>query len=91
MFLKIKNGAAVIALVAAAAAGLSAQKKDDKAEKMTGTPVMWEQAAVADKDLMLGPGGEEMKPDLSKVVFVEEEKGGYSKKYRSKTRPATSG
>jgi hypothetical protein len=82
MYLKIKNAAAVIALVAAAAAGVSAQKKDDKAEKMTGTPVMWEQTTVAGKDLLLGPGGEEMKPDVSKVVFVEEEKGGYSTKYK---------
>ncbi len=60
-----------------------AQKKDDK-NKNAGTPVMWEAVAVADRDLLLGPGGEDMKPDLSRVTFVRDEKGGFSKKYRIK-------
>lgn len=34
------------------------------------------------RDLFLGPGGEEIKPDLSRVTFLKEETGGYSKKYR---------
>jgi hypothetical protein len=32
--------------------------------------------------LLLGAGGEEMKPDLSKVTFIEQKTGGYSTKYR---------
>jgi hypothetical protein len=44
-----------------------------KKEAPRGTPVLWH-----------GPGGEEMKPDLSRLTFVKEEKGGYSKKYRVK-------
>jgi hypothetical protein len=34
------------------------------------------------RDLYLGPGGEAMKPDLSKVTFIKDETGGYSTKFR---------
>ncbi|HEX8354456.1 MAG TPA: hypothetical protein VF611_16240, partial [Pyrinomonadaceae bacterium] len=48
-----------------------------------GTPVLWrDHADVAALDLFHGPGGEASKPDLSRLTFVREEKGGYSKKYR---------
>ena len=65
----------------------SAQKDKDKKEKTkpTGTPVFWhEPTDMASRNLLLGAGGEEMKPDLSRVTFVEEKTGGYSKKYRVK-------
>lgn len=56
---------------------------DKKKRAPRGTPVLWsEPSDIASRDLMLGPGGEEMKPDLSRVTFVKEETGGYSKKYR---------
>src|SRR5215204_802395 len=42
-----------------------------KKEAAAGTPVLWR-----------GPGGEAMQPDLSRLTFIREEKGGYSKKYR---------
>src|SRR5262245_53239002 len=59
---------------------------DDQAKKKNiateGTPVLWQEPTdLESRDLFLGPGGEAMKPDLSKVTFVEEEKGGYSTKY----------
>ena len=58
-------------------------KKEKKKEPPKGTPVLWrEHADVSALDLLLGPGGEEMKPDLSRLTFIKEEKGGYSKKYR---------
>lgn len=61
----------------------SQEKK--KKEPPTGTPVLWrEPVDISSRNLLLGPGGEEMKPDLSKVTFVKEETGGYSKKYRVK-------
>lgn len=65
------------------------KKKDSQAKKKkeppTGTPVLWrEPADISSRNLLLGPGGEEMKPDLSKLTFVKEETGGYSKKYRVK-------
>jgi hypothetical protein len=61
----------------------TAQKKDKIKEAPTGTPVLWREAVgIESRNLLLGAGGEEMKPDLSKVTFLEEQKGGYSTKYR---------
>ena len=59
--------------------------KSKKKEAPRGTPVLWHDPGdVSALDLLNGPGGEEMKPDLSRLTFVKEEKGGYSKKYRVK-------
>ena len=46
--------------------------------------VMWEPVNIATMDLFRGPGGDEMRPDLSKIEFVKEEKGGHNKKFRIK-------
>ena len=61
-------------------------KKDKKDKKaLTGTPVMWKNPDdLESRNLLLGAGGEEMKPDISQITFIEEKKGGYSKKYRVK-------
>jgi hypothetical protein len=62
-------------------------QKDDKKKKQppTGTPVLWrEHADASSLNLLHGPGGEAMRPDISKLTFVREETGGYSKKYRVK-------
>jgi hypothetical protein len=57
-------------------------KKEKKKEMPQGTPVLWrEHADASTLDLLAGPGGEEMRPQAP-FTFVEEEKGGYSKKYR---------
>jgi hypothetical protein len=60
--------------------------KDDKSKNkkaVTGTPVLWRDPGnIASRDLFAGPGGADMKPDLSRVTFIKEESGGYSKKYR---------
>ena len=48
-----------------------------------GTPVLWrEPTNIETRNLLLGAGGDEMKPDLSRVTFIEDKKGGYSTKYR---------
>ena len=61
--------------------GLAQKKK--KKQAPTGTPVLWEAPAdIAGRDLYLGPGGTAMRPDLRRITFIKEEKGGYSKKYR---------
>src|SRR5262245_27959324 len=59
-------------------------KTKDKDKKLPkGTQLLWKQPTdIASRDLFLGPGGESMQPDLRKLTFVKEEKGGYSKKYR---------
>jgi hypothetical protein len=44
--------------------------------------VLWRPVDVATQDTFAGPGGEAGRPDLSRVTFIREEKGGYSKKYR---------
>ena len=61
--------------------GLAKPKKTKEA--LTGTPILWERPNdIASRDLYLGPGGTAMRPDLRRITFLEEEKGGYSKKYR---------
>lgn len=65
---------------------LSATAQNDKKKSLpSGTPLMWrEPRDIATRDLLLGPGGEQMKPDVSRLTFIKEETGGYSKKYRVK-------
>ncbi|MFN2595936.1 MAG: hypothetical protein ABR563_01970, partial [Pyrinomonadaceae bacterium] len=59
-----------------------AQKKSGK-EAARGTPVLWRAPDdLPARDLFWGPGGEALKPDLSRVTFVKREAGGYSTKYR---------
>lgn len=48
-----------------------------------GVPVLWTAPEnISTRDLFLGPGGQAMRPDLRRIRFIKEEKGGYSKKYR---------
>jgi len=62
------------------------EKKDKKEKKeLTGKPVMWKDPTdLETRNLVLGAGGEEMKPDISKITYIEDKTGGYSKKYRVK-------
>lgn len=61
------------------------QKEKKKKQAPQGVPILWREPTNIDsRDLLLGPGGASMKPDLSRVTFIKEEKGGYSKKYRVK-------
>lgn len=68
------------------ALSLSIYAGDDKSKNKkaaSGMPVLWQDPGdIASHDLFAGPGGEAMKPDLSRVTFIKEETGGYSKKYR---------
>jgi hypothetical protein len=77
----------VCLLVLMLALPFSAAAQDDKAktEKKTptGTPVFWQEPTdIASRNLLLGAGGEAMKPDISRVTFIEQKTGGYSTKYR---------
>lgn len=84
----LKNIRAFTVLICLLAFGLiPASAQEDKSKKNKpkpeGTPVLWRAPDdLPSRNLLLGPGGEEMKPDLRKVTFVKEETGGYSKKYR---------
>jgi len=75
----------VLMLALPFAAAAQDKEKKDKGEKKvyTGTAVMWRDPAdIASRNLILGAGGEEMKPDISKITYIEDKTGGYSKKYR---------
>ena len=63
---------------------IPAQKKASKnKETAKGTAVLWRRPVdIASRDLFQGPGGSAMRPDLRRITFVEEQKGGYSKKYK---------
>lgn len=72
---------AVILSISAVDVGVVAKQK--KKQAPGGTPVMWERPSdISSRDLFLGPGGADMRPDLRRITFLKEEKGGYSKKYR---------
>src|SRR4029453_976783 len=74
-------GVALLLSVPSIETGLAKPKK--KKEALTGTPIMWQRPDdIASRDLFLGPGGEAMRPDLRRITYIKEEKGGYSKKYR---------
>ena len=62
---------------------LAVQKKDKKKDVPRGTPVLWRDPGnVSSRDLFHGAGGRAMRPDTRRLTFIEEEEGGYSKKYR---------
>ncbi|HEV7472654.1 MAG TPA: hypothetical protein VGN90_01325 [Pyrinomonadaceae bacterium] len=62
---------------------VGAQAKTKKSKVPRGVPVFWTAPAdIGSRNLYLGPGGARMKPDLRRIRFIKEEKGGYSKKFR---------
>ena len=73
---------AVVLCLSFVDAGVVAKSKKKK-QAPRGTPVMWQRPSdISSRDLFLGPGGASMRPDLRRITFIKEEKGGYSKKYR---------
>lgn len=80
---------AILALVLLSAAVLPAAAQKDKSKKpeiiYNGPAVLWRAPQdIATRNLLVGAGGESMKPDLSRVTFVEVKTGGWSTKYRVK-------
>src|SRR5260370_5122427 len=63
--------------------GQQSKKSHPKPIPNDAKSVLWrEPADIASRDLFLGPGGEEMKPDLSNVTFIRDETRSYSTRYR---------
>jgi len=61
------------------------KKSEEAAAAARAVPVLWRAPDdIASRDLLAGPGGDGMRPDLRRVTFLKEEKGGYSTKYRVK-------
>jgi len=71
-------------LVLLSASPVWSQKEKEKEQKeYTGTPVLWTQPTdITTRNLLLGAGGEAMKPDIRQITFIEQKEGGYSTKYR---------
>ncbi len=58
-------------------------KRKKKKSVPVGRPVLWKEPTdIGSRDLFLGPGGAEMRPDVSSLTFIKAEKGGYSPKLR---------
>ena len=78
----------ILSLAMLTASPAAAQKENDSKEKLsshgTGKAVLWEPVDPSQLDLFNGPGGEAMRPDLSKIEFITEETNGHNKKFRIK-------
>ena len=89
---KARAAALLVAVIAALALTLStggasaqddSQKDKEKEAQPQGTPVLWrEPADMASLDLLAGPGGDALKPDLSQIIWEESDTGGYSVKWK---------
>lgn len=63
--------------------GFAQDKPKKKKEAPQGAPVLWRDPGdISTRDLLLGAGGAEMKPDISNVTFIKDEVGGYSAGFR---------
>jgi len=73
----------ILILLLASLTSVFSQKEKDKNIPPDAKPVLWKEPAdIASRDLFLGPGGEEMKPDVSKLTLLKDDQTGYSVKYR---------
>ena len=77
---RLSIAALSLTLLVSSVLAVPQKSKKDKVPK--GTPVLWRRVDIRSRDLLLGPGGAAMKPDLRRITFIEEQKGGYSKKYK---------
>ena len=74
-------------VMAFAFAALAQGEKQNKSKKKTptGAAILWrEPVDLESRNLLLGAGGQRMKPDLRRITFIEKKSGGYSTKYRVK-------
>jgi hypothetical protein len=64
----------------------NAQDKPKGAEQQpTGQPILWRDPGdISTLNLLTGKGGDELKPDISKITYVRDEQTGYSVKYHVK-------
>ncbi len=75
----------ILVLLLASLTSVFSQKEKDKSIPPDAKPVLWKEPAdIASRDLFLGPGGEEMKPDVAQITFVKDDQNGYSVKYHVK-------
>lgn len=79
----IKSIALAVVLLSLSFSPAEAKQKKKK-EVPRGVPVLWTAPNnINSRNLYLGPGGTALRPNLSRITFLEEDKGGYSgTKYR---------
>jgi len=83
MFQTNRLRAAILLVLVLSLSAVDVGLAKPKKELPKGTPVLWRKPNdIPARDLFLGPGGAAMRPDLRRITFLKEEKGGYSKKYR---------
>lgn len=73
-----------LSLCLLATAVLGQDKDRPSGPPVTTNAILWEAGNISGRDLYLGPGGEAMKPDISKITFIKEETQGHNKKFRIK-------
>jgi len=80
---KLRSVVILILLLSMASVDTGLAKPKEKKSVPKGEPILWRQPDdIGSRDLLLGPGGSSMRPDLTRLTLIKEEKGGYSKKYR---------
>lgn len=74
----------IVLLLSLAQLAFAADDKKKKKPMPKGAPVLWQAPKdIPSRNLFYGPGGAAMKPNLRRITFLEEDKGGgYSVKYR---------
>jgi hypothetical protein len=74
----------IILLLSLPQLAFAADDKKKKKPMPKGAPVLWQAPRdISSRNLFYGPGGAAMKPNLRRITFLEEDKGGgYSVKYR---------
>lgn len=79
-----KSIAVAVLLFVVSFSPAEARQKKQKEKIPRGTPVLWMTPGnINSRNLYLGPGGAAMQPNLRRITFLEEDKGGYSgTKYR---------
>jgi hypothetical protein len=67
---------ATVSIVVLSSYAPAIQEKQQKVSSL-GTPLLWQEPVdIASRNLYFGPGGGTMKPNLSKVILVEEKESG---------------
>jgi hypothetical protein len=75
--------ALIIVVVAGISIGFGKHRAKTRSSIPAGRAVLWRDPGnTHERNLLLGPGDEAMRPDLRQVTLIEKEKGGYSTKYR---------
>ena len=84
MYKRLYQQIFILIVVALAHGAVLAQKTKVYSARPSDKAILWQQVNIASEDFYAGPGGDAMKPDLSKITFIKRETGGHNKKYRIK-------